>query len=88
MAIFDRIKYDGASNNESWLVYKADIENIALGSQLIVGMGQEAIFIKGGRAQDIFTPGTYTLQTGNLPLVALSGRLLAEIHLLRQKSFS
>lgn len=69
MAIFDRIKYDGASNNESWLVYKADIENIALGSQLIVGMGQEAIFIKGGRAQDIFTPGTYTLQTGNLPLL-------------------
>ena len=69
MAIFDRIKYDGARNNESWLVYKANIENIALGSQLIVGMGQEAIFVKGGRAQDIFTPGTYTLQTRNLPML-------------------
>ena len=69
MRLFDRIKFDGTGNNESWLVYKAGLENITLGSQLIVGMGQEAIFVKGGRAQDIFTPGTYTLQTGNLPLV-------------------
>ena len=69
MPIFDRIKFDGASNNESWLVYKDKRENITLGSQLIVGIGQEAIFIKGGRAQDIFTPGTYTLQTGNLPIL-------------------
>lgn len=69
MRIFDRIKFDGVGNNESWLAYKPKIENIVLGSQLIVGMGQEAIFIKGGRAQDIFTAGTYTLQTGNLPLL-------------------
>ena len=69
MAIFDRIKFDGANNNEPWLVYKAGLENITLGSQLIVGMGQEAIFVKGGRAQDIFTPGTYTLHTGNLPML-------------------
>lgn len=69
MPLLDRIKFDGRSNNKSWLVYKAGIENIALGSQLIVGPGQEAIFVKGGRAQDIFTSGTYTLQTGNLPLL-------------------
>lgn len=75
MAVFDVIKFDGTRNNESWLVYKSKKENIAWGSQLIVGMGQEAIFVKGGRAQDIFTPGTYTLKSGNLPLLGnLVGR--------------
>lgn len=75
MAVFDVIKFDGANNNESWLVYKAKKENITWGSQLIVGMGQEAIFVKGGRAQDIFTPGTYTLKSGNLPMLGnLVGR--------------
>lgn len=69
MPILDRIKFDGVGNNESWIVYKMDLENIAWGSQLIVGMGQEAIFIKSGKAQDIFTPGTYTLKSGNLPLL-------------------
>lgn len=69
MSILDRIKFDGVGNNESWLVYKSNLENIAWGSQLIVGMGQEAIFIKGGKALDTFAPGTYTLQSGNLPLL-------------------
>lgn len=69
MPIFDRIKFDGVSNDEPWLVYKDKRENIVLGSQLVVGMGQEAIFIRGGRAGDIFTAGTHTLHTGNLPLL-------------------
>ncbi|MBR4908599.1 MAG: SPFH domain-containing protein [Acidaminococcaceae bacterium] len=68
MAIVDRIKYDGNASTD-WLIYKSPIENIALGSQLIVGIGQEAVFIKGGKAQDIFMPGTYTLESGNLPLL-------------------
>lgn len=69
MPILDRIKFDGVGNNESWIVYKSNFENIAWGSQLIVGMGQEAIFVKGGRVQDVFTSGTYTLKSGNLPLL-------------------
>lgn len=69
MPILDRIKYDGTSDSNDWIIYKADIENIAWGSQLIVGVGQEAVFIKGGTVSDIFTAGTYTLETGNLPLL-------------------
>lgn len=69
MKILDRIKYDGTSNSNDWVIYKADIENIAWGSQLVVGIGQEAVFIKSGKVQDIFTAGTYTLETGNLPLL-------------------
>lgn len=69
MPLLDRIKFDGVGNNADWIVYKMQLEDIAWGSQLIVGMGQEAIFVKGGNAQDIFTPGTYTLESGNLPLL-------------------
>ena len=69
MPILDRIKFDGVGSNDDWIIYKMELENIAWGSQLIVGMGQEAIFIKGGQTQDIFTPGTYTLESGNLPLL-------------------
>ena len=69
MPILDRIKFDGTDNNESWILYKSKLDNIAWGSQLIVGMGQEALFIKGGKVQDIFTSGTYTLKSGNLPLL-------------------
>ena len=39
------------------------------GRRNIVDMRQEAIFVKGVRTQDIFTHGTYTLQTGNLPML-------------------
>jgi membrane protease subunit (stomatin/prohibitin family) len=40
-----------------------------MGTQLIVGEGQVAVFVKGGRALDFFTAGTYTLSTSNIPLL-------------------
>lgn len=70
MAIIDRIKYDGRSKDLHWLVYKYPSEQFVLGSQLIVSQGQEALFIKGGEALDLFEPGTYTLNTSNLPILA------------------
>lgn len=69
MAIIDRIKYDGNPDGSNWLIYKCPSEEFVLGSQLIVGPGQEALFIKGGEALDLFKPGTHTLSTGNLPLL-------------------
>lgn len=68
-AIIDRIKFDGPNDGSPWLVYKYDSESFVLGSQLIVNQGQEALFFKGGKALDLFGPGTHTLQTGNLPLL-------------------
>lgn len=41
-----------------------------LGSQLIVREGQQAIFMRDGRALDVFGPGRYTLETANIPLLA------------------
>lgn len=69
MAVIDRIKYDGMTNTKPWLIYKYPLENLVLGSHLIVGQGQEALFVKGGKACDLFVPGTYILTTGNLPLL-------------------
>lgn len=69
MAILDRIKYDGNLNEASWLVHKYPSEQFVLGSQLVVNQGQEALFLKGGEALDLFGPGTHTLSTGNLPIL-------------------
>lgn len=68
MAIIDRIKFDGLRSRD-WLIYKYPSEEFVTGSQLIVSEGQVAIFIKGGTVCDIFSAGTYTLTTNNLPLV-------------------
>jgi len=40
------------------------------GAKLIVRPGQEAIFVHQGRVADVFRPGTYTLQSRNLPVLS------------------
>ena len=69
MAILDRVKFDGLASRD-WIVYKYPSEGLRLGSQLIVGEGQAAVFMTGGQICDIFGPGTYTLSTGNLPILS------------------
>lgn len=69
MAIIDRIKFDGMRNGSEWLVYRYPGESFVAGTQLIVGEGQVAVFVKGGQALDYFTAGTYTLSTANIPLL-------------------
>lgn len=66
MALIDRLKYDFPPDV---LVYKWPSEDLTLGAQLIVNESQEAIFFKGGKALDLFGPGTHTLSSANLPLL-------------------
>lgn len=68
MALLDRIKFDGLTSKE-WLIYRYPTEKIPLGSTLIVGEGQAAVFVSQGKIADIFTSGSYVLQTGNLPIL-------------------
>lgn len=68
MAFVDRIKYDAPSDEA--IAWKYPSEAIRLGSQLIVHQSQEAVLFRGGQALDTFGPGTHTLRTGNLPLLA------------------
>ncbi len=69
MAIVDVIKFDGFLDGRDWVAFKYPGEQFTLGSQLIVNPSQEAVFIKGGEICDLFSAGTHTLQTGNLPLL-------------------
>jgi len=67
MAIVDRIKHDAPTDD--LLVWKFPSEELSLGSQLIVNQSQDAVFVKGGQALDVFGPGTHTLASGNLPFL-------------------
>jgi len=67
LALIDVVKHVAPDDTE--LVWKFPSDNLKLGSQLVVGEGQAAVFVKGGQALDIFLPGTYTLSTGNIPLL-------------------
>jgi len=66
MSIIDRIKFEGSPNE---IVWKYPSDAISTAGQLIVDENLEAIFFKEGKALDSFGPGTYTLKTGNIPLL-------------------
>ena len=68
LAIIDVIKFNGIANRD-WLVYRYPGEEFVFGTQLIVGEGQVAVFVKGGQALDYFTAGTYTLNAQNIPIL-------------------
>ena len=82
MSIFDKIK-EKLSHEFidiiEWLDYTDDTicyrferyqNEIKNGAQLIVREGQTAVFINEGQLADVFSPGTYTLNTENLPILA------------------
>ena len=81
MGIFDEIKkklshefidiVEWLDNTQDTIVhrferYQNEIKN---GAQLIVREGQTAVFINEGQLADVFEPGTYTLNTQNLPIL-------------------
>lgn len=68
MAIIDRVKFDGLRSKD-WLIYKYPSEKLVFGTQLIVSEGQVAIFVKNGKVCDIFAPGSYILDTDNIPIL-------------------
>jgi membrane protease subunit (stomatin/prohibitin family) len=66
-----------------------------IGSQLIVGPGQEAVFVRDGKALDTFGPGRHTITTLNIPLLvgligkAFGGRtpFQAEVYFVNTRIF-
>ena len=71
MAALEVVKLDVES--DEFIVQKYASESLwelRLGSQLVVNEGQEAIFVKGGVALDVFTAGTHTLVSQNIPLLS------------------
>jgi membrane protease subunit (stomatin/prohibitin family) len=78
MGIFDKIRHelidiiDWTDDTSDTLVWRFPCyENeIKYGAKLVVRESQSAAFINEGKLADVFQPGTYTLQTQNLPVLA------------------
>lgn len=66
MALIDVVKWE---TNEREFCWKYPSNNLRLGTQLVVYTAQTAFFVKGGKVLDEFKSGTYTLKSGNLPLL-------------------
>lgn len=66
MAIIDVVKCEA---NSQVLVEKFPSNDLRLGTQLVVHIGQVAFFVKGGQVMDMFESGTYTIKTSNIPIL-------------------
>lgn len=68
----DVIEYEDKSNKLIVAKFKRQSGNNELkrGSKVIVRESQCAIFLKGGQLADILTPGTYPLNTENMPVLS------------------
>ena len=108
MGIMDKIK-EAASNQFieviEWLdpsqdtllyrfpVYQQEIKN---GAQLIVRESQAAVFVFEGQVADVFTPGRYTIEGGNTPILSKLGAwkygfnspIKSEVYFVNTKQFT
>lgn len=66
MALVNVIRWEA---NTGELVHKFPIEDLKVGSQLVVYPSQTAFFVKGGKICDEFFCGTYTIKSENIPLL-------------------
>jgi membrane protease subunit (stomatin/prohibitin family) len=68
--LVDIIEYSEAPAESLVYRFRRYENEIKFGAKLIVREGQGAIFVNEGKLADVFTPGTYTLETQNLPLLS------------------
>ncbi|MER5743213.1 SPFH domain-containing protein [Streptomyces sp. NPDC002225] len=78
MGLFDSIRgefidiiewTDDSRDTIVWRFPRHDNE-IKMGAKLVVRESQTAVFVNEGRIADVFQPGTYTLQTQNMPVLS------------------
>lgn len=78
MSLWDKIKgelidiIEWLDDSHDTMVYRFERygNEIKHGAKLVVREGQAAVFISEGKVADTFEPGTYTLDTKNLPILA------------------
>ncbi|MCG3128607.1 MAG: hypothetical protein CHACPFDD_03496 [Phycisphaerae bacterium] len=78
MGIWDKLRgelidiIEWLDSSHDTMVYRFERYNneIKHGAKLVVREGQAAAFVNEGRLADVFSPGTYALETRNLPLLA------------------
>ncbi|WP_425955231.1 SPFH domain-containing protein [Xylanimonas sp. McL0601] len=78
MGLFDKLKgelidivqwLDDSRDTIVWRFPRYENE-IKMGARLVVRESQVAVFVNEGQVADVFTPGTYTLETNNLPILS------------------
>jgi membrane protease subunit (stomatin/prohibitin family) len=78
MGLFDKVSHElidiieCLDDTNDMLVWKFprwqnEVKN---GAKLVVRPGQSAVFVNEGKIADVFEPGTYTLETKNLPVLS------------------
>ncbi len=68
--LIDIIEWLDPSNDTMMYRFERYDNEIKYGARLIVREGQSAVFVNEGQIADVFAPGTYTLETQNLPILA------------------
>ncbi len=70
MAILDLVQHPNEYPDEIvHRVPESGAGEFRLGSQLVVREAQQAVFVRDGKALDVFGPGRHTLSTNNIPLL-------------------
>lgn len=70
MAILDLIQHPNEYPDEIVRrVPESGSGEFRLGSQLVVREAQQAVFVRDGKALDVFGPGRHTISTNNVPLL-------------------
>ncbi len=70
MAILDLIQHpDERADEIVHRVPESGAGEFRLGSQLVVREAQQAVFVRDGKALDLFGPGRHTLSTQNIPFL-------------------
>lgn len=108
MGLFDNLRKEAGSqfieiiqwldDSSDTLVYRFPVYNqeIKMGAQLVVRENQTALFINEGQPADLFTPGTYTLTTQNIPIMTVlrgwkygfQSPFKAEVYFFNMRSFT
>jgi len=68
--IFDVVEYPKEMKDE--IVHRfpeTGVADLRIGSQVIVREAQKVVFMRDGRALDVFGPGRHTITTANIPLL-------------------
>src|SRR5690242_9525342 len=78
MGLFDKIKgelidivqwLDDSRDTMVWRFPRYENE-IKMGAKLVVRESQSAVFVNEGQVADVYPPGTYTLETQNMPILS------------------
>lgn len=108
MSIWDKVKNEALNQfieviewldeSGNTIVYRFPVHNqeIKNGAQLIVRESQTAVFVFEGQIADVFTPGRYTIEGGNTPILSKLGAwkygfnspIKSEVYFVNTKQFT